>query len=362
MRKAADPRDNSVRYTLLYHGASTGRYAGRLIQPQNMPSPKGIFEKVDMDEAVKDLNSMSVVELQEKYTDLMGLISSALRSLIVAPDGCDFISADFNAIEARVVMWVADAYEAVQMFRDGADLYKDMASVVYNVPVDQIEKPARQLGKAIILGAGFGMSWSKFLATCRTSGLDISEELAQKSIDTYRKEKYPEVPKAWDNAYTAVKKAVITGEKVEFNHCVAYHNRTNDFLYITLPSGRSLAYAYPRLEKLPNKFNPKKMENTLTYWVVNSVTKQWEKTTTYGAPIVQNIVQAIARDCMVEGMKRVEKAGYKNIFTVHDELVCAIPKDKGSLEEFISLLEIPPSWAKDLPIKAEGWRGYRYRK
>jgi len=678
--------DNRIRYTLLYHGASTGRWAGRLIQVQNFP--RGSIK--DIDQAVQDLFDLSLEELQDKYGDVMEVISSCLRAMIVPDKGHDFIVADYGAIEARVVMWYADEQDALQKFRDGVDLYKDMAGYVYDKPLEEVDdSEERQLGKSIILGCfeedtpvltnsgvkriidvhdtdllwdgiewvkhqglqyqgiketkrtygigatldheilvdgtwqewnevttnpslfqkalnlenlpssagnentinedalkastlsvivpvadeliligtplnqeehadamsalrkrvqrpgknildmhrlypmtdigkdcliesvlasadamskvtpitnimeggelesnlngvetenyswsilslwkdgtnpslnwtelmstvdmrkeiyasalvaktcqieegcltsknksmnskqrssvydimnagprnrftiitnhgpiivhncGFGMGANKFQMTTESQGLQLDEKMAAAAVKAYR-EKYSGVPQFWRNTEKAAIDAVKTREPQETNKTTWVFNEETNFLECLLPSGRSLYYYNPKIKigwavkwiDSKKKFHYDKYDSkdeallalsgrkddplctrivdndihedeSLTHMGVNSVTKQFQRQETYGGKLVENVVQATARDCMVEGMFRTEKNKYLTIMTIHDEIVSEVPEGQGSVEEFESLLAQTPEWADGLPLVAEGWRGKRYRK
>lgn len=396
MLNAKAIEDNRIRNVLLYHGASTGRWAGRLIQVQNFP--RGTIKNVN--EAIDDLFAMDLADLQEKYTDIMEVISSCLRGMIVPAKGNDFIVSDYGAIEARVVMWIAGEEEALEKFRNGVDLYKDMASYVYDKPFEEIDSgEERQLGKAIILGCGFGMGHIKFRNTTEQQGLLLPEGMAMQAVKAYRT-KYANVPLAWKNVEQSAIDAVIHRKPQETNKVTWSHNLETNFLECLLPSGRSLYYYDPKIRirwavkwiDNDKRFHFDKYESkeeaemaidgrrddvncqrlvtdepeevySLTHMGVNGMTKQWERQETYGGKLVENIVQAIARDCMVDGMFRTEKRKYLTIMTIHDEIVAEVPEGYGSVEEFEALLAQTPDWADGLPLIADGgYREKRYRK
>lgn len=391
MLEAASPVDNLVRYTMMYHGASTGRWAGRLIQVQNFP--RGTLK--DVNAAIEDLKVMNASQINEKYGDPMEVISSCLRGMIAPQDGTDILAADYAAIEARIVMWFADEYEALDTFRNEQDIYVDMAAFIYSQDPTAIDKSTkeganmRQLGKQAILGCGFGMAAPKFKITCQGYGMDVDDDLADKAVKGYRK-KYAGVPAFWRGTENAAINAILTGEPQDAFKCTWFFDKEYNFLRCRLPSGRCLSYYDPRIgtkygvkwtDKNTKKWNYKffndlgeatafaeKLKVTvthvpvLTYMGVNSTTKQWVRSDTYGGHLVENIVQATARDCMVTGLFKIEKAGYKVFMTIHDEIVARVPTSFGSVEELEALLSQPPEWAPDMPIKAEGWRGPRYRK
>lgn len=359
-------KEGKVRYALLYHGASTGRWAGRLIQVQNFP--RGAAHIKDIDTAIDDLRDLDLDSLTNKYGDVMDLISTCLRGMIISSPGHDFVSADFNAIEARVVMWLAEQDDAIQAYIKNEDNYIKMAAYLYGKPESEVTKSERQMGKQVILGCGFGMGADKFMATCLGYGMEVDVDLAQKAVKAYR-EKYSNVPIMWKNYENAAIDAVITGSPQYTNKVTWSYDRKRDFLYCILPSGRKLSYMSPRIQQRDMTFFDKKTNKmktvkkpSLTYLTVSSVGNQWVRNHTYGGHLTENIAQAVARDCLVEGLFRIERKKYLTIMTVHDEIVAEVPEGKGSVEEFEALLSISPDWAPDLPIKAEGWRGKRYRK
>ncbi len=207
----------------------------------------------------------------------------------------------------------------------------------------------------------FGMGPGKFFKTCIDWGVNggqgISHALAKKAIDVYRKTHEP-VVKSWRYAERAAIGSVQRNTGYKVNRCEWSYDRR--FLWCRLPSGRRLAYFGPsvRAEEAPwGELMPK-----LYHWGVDSLTKKWVNSATYGGKLVENITQAVARDVMVQGVLNASRAGYRFLFSVHDEIVCERPKGKGSLEEFERLMLRMPEWAAGLPLKAKGWRGFRYKK
>lgn len=343
--------DGRIRDIFIYHGASTGRWAGKLIQLQNLP--KGNVK--DTDQCVEILKMNDFALFKDLYPDVLGTLSACIRGMICAEPGNDLLVADYAAIEARVVMWLAGEKEGLQKFANGEDLYVDMARVIYSKT--DISKSERQLGKTAILGCGYGMGAVKFHATCNSWGIPISEDLAQKAVNAYR-ETYSSVKNFWYAQESAAVEAVQRSGQVIDCGPVRWYIEDN-FLFCQLPSGRRLAYNQPRVDKVRTQWG---LKSQLFVWGVNSTTKKWEEQTTYGGKIVENITQAVARDILAAAMLRCEKARYKVVFSVHDEIVAEVPEDFGTLEEFIKLLTTLPVWAKGCPISAEGWRGGRYKK
>lgn len=365
MIEAASKYDYRVRNTALYHGASTGRWAGRLIQVQNFP--RGIPD-LDVDKAIEDILTKSIDDILKIYPNITDVISSCLRGFIVPKKGNKFYSADFNAIEPRVLFYLAGQEDAVDIYRNNGDIYKEMASVLFNVPVSEVNKQQRQLGKIVILGCGYGLGATKFIMTCAQQGVTIDEATANKAVKAYRT-RFNRIPEMWKEVENAAMEAVAYGEDTFAAKCRFHYDKAKDFLQIFLPSGRPISYHRPMLgtkqrEIYDAKTKKKKLitTNELTFMGSNSMTKQYIRMSTYGGSLVENIVQAVARDCLVEGLFRLEKHKYFTIMTVHDEVVSEVDENFGSVKEYEELLNISPSWAPDLPIKSEGWEGKRYRK
>ena len=348
--------DDKVRDILVYHGASTGRWAGAGIQVQNFPRGSKEYNIDDVIEAIKlhDLDTFMLM-----YPDVIDAISAALRGFLIADEGKDFVAADFSAIEARVVFFLAGAERGLKAFREGADIYCDFASEIYKRPITKKDKDERQLGKTGVLGCGFQMGPDRFKAQVKTqTGLDISRDMAQLIVQAYRTT-YPEVAGFWYQQENAAVQAVRQSGKIITAGPVKWKVQ-NGFLYCKLPSGRCLAYAEPQVKPIETSWG--EIKDQLTFMAVNPINKNWERQHTYGGAITENIVQATARDLMAYGMLNLEKQGYEIRMTVHDEVIACVDENFGSVEDFERILSTTPDWAKGCPVKAEGWRGKRYRK
>lgn len=345
--------DNRIRDVLFYHGASTGRWTGKLVQFQNLP--RGSIKNMDQAVAfVKKNPSLAMVEMF--YGRPMDFMSSLIRGMVSAPDGKKLVVADFAAIEARVLGWVAGCNKMLNQFKQGQDLYKDMASVIYKVPVDQITAEQRQLGKAAILGAGYGMGAEKFYQTCLSWGIKIDEEMAQKAITAYR-QTYREVPAFWASTERAAHNAVrIPNKSFGAGEKTRWFNEKG-FLKCELPSSRHLHYFEPKFE------SNHRGNIELTYWSESMGSAV--RSGTYGGKLVENLVQAIARDLMAEAMLRLEKAGFEIVLSIHDEVVAeykGLLPDQEVVKKFETIMSEVPSWATGCPIQASGWVGKHYKK
>lgn len=350
-------KDSRIRSTLVYHGASTGRWAGSGIQPQNYTKGK-IKDPKEIKLAIECLKSTYTLKDPDQFylyfDNPMSVLSSCLRAMLCAAPNHVLIGADYSSIEARVLLWLADDKRGLELFRNGADIYKDMAATIYNIAIEKVTKEQREMGKRAILGLGYQMGRPKFKKTCYDWGKQVvSNEFAQRVVDTYR-DKYKKVVKLWSAMNRAAIICIKTGKtatcgKVKFK-------KGKRFLYCQLPSGRKLAYYNPKLEI--GKYGKAQIK----YWGVDSQSKKWNRQTTYGGKLVENMTQAVARDIMAHAMLRVEKKGYPIVLSVHDEIVSEVKKNFGSIEEFENLLCKLPQWAKGLPVAADGWKGKRFKK
>lgn len=356
-------KDGRARGLLLYHGASTGRWTGKLIQPQNLP--RG--EIADADACIPDILAGNYETIAEMAPPIL-VVLSLLRGMLIAPYGHDLIAGDFSAIEARVLNWLAGQNDIVALFAAGEDVYKHNAARLYNIPIEQVEKfPHRQTGKFQELGCGFGMGAEKAVTAAKdVYGLTLTEETAKTIVGQYRAT-HPRVKDFWTETHEACMDAVRTpGVAVTFG---ALRNlkaiAIGGYLYIKLPSERYLCYARPSVEMRTVPWStPEKPEQrpSLHFYSVEPLTKRWTKQFAYGGLLVENIVQAVARDLMADAMLRLEAAGYLPVLSVHDEVICEIENHKGSLDEFLRIMQAVPEWAAGCPIAAEGWRDGRYHK
>lgn len=359
MARSAD-EDGIVRDLLIYHGASTGRWAGKLIQLHNLP--KGNVENID--QAIEFLKKESLEDFKCFYPDVMGTLSSCIRGMIIAPPDQEFLIADYSAIEARIVLWLADDKFGLQQFTEydqgkGEEPYVVMSKLIYND--GNISKARRQLGKAAVLGCGFGMGPDKFLATCIGWGIHIDETLAKKAVETYRST-YRRVQYSWREQENAAIACVSKQQDITCGK-ITWH-LDGDVLLARLPSGRDLAYNNPSLEYIDTPWGERKL--ALHFWglakVKGQTTTKWVRQHTYGGKLVENLTQAVARDILAAAMLRVEVAGYSVAFSVHDEIVSQVPSPNDNLHLFETLVSKLPVWAQGCPIVAKGFKTKRYRK
>lgn len=346
--------DDRIRGCFMYHGAGTGRWSGRLIQPQNFP--RGEFGDVDF--CIDLFRRGDLQSVSGFYGDPMVAASTCLRGMIIPAEGKDFICADYSSIEGRVLAWIAGENTALDVYRKGRDPYKVAASAIYHEPYEKVSKAHRQIGKVAELALGYQGAVGAFSAMAAAYGVSLPEAEIQNIVDNWR-ESRPLTVNLWRELENACKQAVKNPGKAYAYRGIKFIVRGR-MLAMRIPSGRCLWYANPRLEAKDMSWGEQKM--VIAYDGVNSVTRKWGRQFLYGGLLAENATQATARDILVNGMFQAEAHRYPIIMHVHDEAVAEVPEGTGSVEEFEDLLCRLPEWAEGLPLKAEGWRGKRYKK
>lgn len=355
MLRCVEIGGNRVRGTLLYHGAGTGRWSGKLVQPHNFI--RGNL-KVDQQALVLRALAHGDPELMALLWDWpLDVISQVMRSFIMASPGTRLMIADYAAIEARVLAWLANEFEELVAFRKGADVYKRMAAKVFNVSVDNVSPEQRRIGKNLVLGCGYGLGGAKFVEYCANVGVYITEEFSFEAVNAYR-DAHKQIQQYWKDCERAFRHAAT--KRTECNVGPVRFGYVDGWVYIQLPSGRRLYYWDVQVEVLPPRHG--KPAFNITYHG-DPETPLWDgREKLYGGKIVENIVQAVARDIMVNGMLKAHKAGYNLVSTVHDEVISEQENGKGRMEEYVALLCDLPKWAIGCPVTAEGFETQRYRK
>jgi DNA polymerase len=327
-----------------------------LVQPQNFP--RGSVEDPERFIALMLERAVDQIDLEYPVLDV---VSSMLRAMLTAAPGHKLVAADFSAIEARVLAWLAGERDLLATFEGGGDVYKVMASKIYGKPVAEIEKTERQMGKMAILGLGYGMGAKKFVDACNTmANIQVTPEESKTVVELYRTSNAAIVA-LWKELEAAALKAVLepgtrqlaAGGRIRFM-------RKGGYLWMRLPSGRLLCYSSPKAVERVTPWGS--TVQAVKVWGVNSVTRKWTDYDLYSGLLAENAVQAIARDVLVEAMLRAEDSGYPIVLTCHDEVVAEVPSNKGSFSNLESIMSVRPDWAPDLPLTAEGWEGERYRK
>jgi DNA polymerase len=352
--------DGRIRDILLYHGASTGRDTGTGVQPHNFPRGLLTQYKGDPYFHVNNVIECDAATLKLLYgEDSLGILFSAiLRNMIIPTEGYKLFVGDFSKIEVAVLWWLTGNESGLDILRSGKDPYKYQAAHNLGVAYEDIDDDGddRQLGKAQVLGNGFGMGWAKFKQTAWDMyRLELTDEQAKAAVASYREANKP-VKIGWYAAEKAAVSAIENpGQVYEACRCKFYMR--GGFLHFELPSGRTLPHYKPQLVWRDSDYGPK---HTIEFWGVNSKTKKWNLERTWGGTIVQNCTQAVARDLMMPAMLRLEKAGYLGLLMVHDEGICE--SKSGTVEEFQKIMCELPVWGKGLPVESKGWSGERYRK
>lgn len=344
-------KDGRVRGLLQFYGANrTGRWAGRLVQVQNLPQN----HLADLDLARRCVASNDLELLEMLFGNVPDTLSQLIRTAFVAPKDHRFIVADFSAIEARVIAWLANERWRMQVFATHGKIYEASASQMFKVPIETVTKGSdlRQKGKVSELALGY-QGGPNALIKMGALKMGVAEDELPKLVKIWRNANKAIVT-LWEDVNNAAIDAV-EGNPSAIQHSIRFFME-KDLLCIQLPSKRRLVYQSPRLTE--GKYNTL----TLSYEGLNQTTKQWCRQDTYGGKLVENIVQAIARDCLAESMVRLSEAGYTIAMHVHDENVLEVANGFGSLEEVNMIMGRPIPWAKGLPLKADSYETNYYKK
>lgn len=335
---------------LQFYGANrTGRWAGRLVQVQNLP--QNHIEDLELARHLVKNRQFDLIDLL--YDSTPGVLSELIRTAFVPKDGCRFIVADFAAIEARVLAWFSGEQWRLTTFAEGGDIYCASASQMFGVPVVKHGENGhlRQKGKIAELALGYGGSVGA-LTSMGALDMGMQEEELQPLVNQWRTSN-PHITKFWWDVDAAAVKAVKERTSVTYkNLCFTYRS---GILFVTLPSGRHLSYIKPRMNQ--NRFG----RESLSYEGVGE-SKKWMRIETYGPKLVENIVQATARDLLAFAMLRLRDAGFEIVMHIHDEAVLEVPIGVSSVEEVCRIMAVAPDWAAGLPLRADGYECPFYKK
>lgn len=343
-------KDNRVRGMMRFCGASrTGRWSGNILQPQNLPQ-NHLPDLTLARDIVKD-GDFEMLDMT--FGNVPNVLSELIRTVLIPKSKYRFIVADFSAIEARVLSWLAGEQWRLDTFRNGGDIYCASASRMFRVPVEKhgVNGHLRQKGKISELACGYGGSVGA-LKNMGAVEMGVPEEELQGLINDWRNAN-PHIVKLWTEVGNAAMKAIKEKTIVTLGKLVFMYER--GILFIRLPSGRRLSYIKPRIGT--NRFGG----DSITYMGVGA-SKKWERLETFGGKLVENIVQAIARDLLASAMINVANAGYNIVFHVHDEIIAEVPDGQGSVDEMCKLMSINPDWADGIPLSADGYECEYYRK
>ncbi len=345
--------DSCIRGVFKFYGAGTGRWSGQIFQPQNLPQNK--IPDLELARGLLQDGGFDLLEML--YGPPPFVLSQLVRTALIPQEGSRFIVSDFSAIEARVIAWLADEDWVLDVFRGHGKIYEATAAQMFKVPIETITRghvnyELRARGKVATLACGY-QGGVKALEAMGALKNGIEEDELQGLIDQWRAAN-KRIVRLWYAVEEAALQAVQDKTTVDVAHGVRYRYAPG-VLFADLPSGRSLAYMIPRI-KASNKFNKQSL-------VFNSPKKGgFVEEYTYGGKLVENLVQAIARDCLAESMMRLNKEGYKIVMHVHDEVVIEAPRGTGSLENVTAIMGQPVPWAPGLPLTAAAFECDFYQK
>lgn len=347
--------DHRVRGLLQYYGAGrTGRWAGRLVQVQNLPQN----HLNDIEQVRELVKARDLETLELCFDSVPDVLSQLIRTAFVAKDGHTFLVADYSAIEARVIAYLAGEKWRMDVFAGSGKIYETSYAQAFNVPVASVKKGSteRQKGKIMELALGYG-GGVKALEAFGADKLGLTQDEMQDLVNRWRMAS-PTIPRLWSRVEEAAKRALANpGRRCAVTHpagAVAIYWRDKDALRCQLPSGRVLTYWGARLEEYKGR-------PSVVFMGQNPTTRKWEKTETWGGKLVENIVQAFARDCLAEALLRLDAAGYATVFHVHDEIVAEAP-DGSRWEDMAEIMGRLIDWAPGLLLRADGYDTKFYMK
>lgn len=348
-------QDDHCKGCFLFYGANrTGRFAGRLVQFQNMSKN----EMPDLAECRDLVRRGKYTTLKALYDGVSRPLSELVRTAIIPEEGCKIMVADFSAIEARVIAWFADEAWRLEVFQNGGDIYCASASQMFKVPVVKHGENGhlRQKGKIAELALGYGGGINA-LKAFGADKMGMTEEEMQETVDLWR-ESSPHICELWRSLEKAAIRSVVRRGTTEASMGGVRFDFEEGILWMNLPSGRRIAYYGAKYEE--SKWKPGR--KVLSYMGVNQQSKKWERVETWGGKLTENLVQATARDCLRESMLALDDAGYDIRAHVHDEVIVSEPIGGRSVEEMADLMGQPIAWAPGLPLRADGYETPFYKK
>lgn len=347
--------DGRVRGLLQFYGANrTGRFAGRLVQIQNLP--KNFLGTLDI--AREFVKHRQIEAVRMIYGNIPDTLSQLIRTAFVPGEGCHFCVADFSAIEARVLAWMAGEQWRLDVFRTHGKIYEASASAMFGVPIETIAKgqenyKLRAKGKVAELALGYG-GGAHALVAMGALNMGLTEEELPDIVKRWRASSR-RIYDFWYAVERAAQEAIEYGV-ITTLPCGITISRDQNFMFIKLPSGRSLFYRDPQLA--PGNYGNKE----ILFMGLNQTNKKWGRINTWGGKLVENIIQAASRDILCNAMKNLTRAGYKINFHIHDEVILEVPDDDKSknLDDAIRRMCALPEWANGLPLNAAGFDNAHY--
>jgi DNA polymerase bacteriophage-type len=353
MLTCADPADHVVQGGFLFHGAHTGRYSGRLVQPHNFI--RGTLTEQQRETVFGLLDTCGAPQFSALYDKPIDTVAQCMRGFIKAPEGFELAVVDYTAIEARILAWLAGEHAMLEAYFKGVDVYRLTASKLFRVEYADVTDEQRRLAKNLVLGCGYGLGAEKFVEYCAALGVDVDPAFAKQAVAFYRKD-HAAIVQAWKAAERLFALAVFhPGKSYTGLRCTFYVR--SHWLCVMLPSGRELRYPYAAAV-------PAERFGKLSYALSFRTDFQgrFVKESTYGGKLIENITQAVARDVLLEGMLRAERGGYPVIGTVHDEVLTLLPAGTADVPTLEKLVCKMPDWADGIPLAAKGFVCQRYQK
>lgn len=346
-RTACD--DNRIRGLTQFYGASrTGRWAGRLVQMQNLPQNK--MPDRDLDIARQLVRAGDITTMELLFDDISGTLSQLIRTAFIPRKGHRFIVADFSAIEARVIAWLSGEQWRMDVFNSHGKIYEASAEQMFHLPAGSVKKgdPMRQKGKIAELALGYGGAVGA-LKSMGALEMGLTEDELKPLVNSWRAAN-PAITKFWWDTDAAARKTIQTKTPTTLPYGMGFFKK-GPLLKLRLPSGRELSYVKPSI-----------IDDNITYEGTLQSSGAWGRIESYGPKLVENIVQAVARDCLAEAIMRLENNGFPVVFHVHDEVICEVQEGISSANELGALMSEPIAWAKGLPLKADAYECEYYRK
>lgn len=341
--------DGRIRGLTQFYGASrTGRWAGRLVQMQNLPQNK--MPDRDLDTARQLVRAGDLITLELCFDDMAGTLSQLIRTAFIPRPGHRFIVADFSAIEARVLAWLANESWRMDVFNTHGKIYEASAEQMFHLPPGSVKKgdPMRQKGKIAELALGYGGS----VGAMKSMGaleMGLAEEELKPIVNSWRAANAA-ITKFWWDTDAAARRTIQAKEPTRLPHNMGFYKK-GPLLKLILPNGRELSYVKPAI-----------VDDSITYEGTLQSSGAWGRIESYGPKLVENIVQATARDCLAVAIDRLENAGFPVVFHVHDEVICEVPTGVSSAKELGAIMSEPIDWAPGLPLRADAYECLYYRK
>lgn len=348
MLRMACPDGRIRGLTQFYGAARTGRWAGRLVQMQNLPQNK--MPDRDLDTARQLVEAGDLETLEMLFDDISGTLSQLIRTAFIPRPGYRFIVSDFSAIEARVIAWLASEEWRMEVFKTHGKIYEASAEQMFHLPKGSVKKgdPMRQKGKIAELALGYGGSVGA-LKSMGALEMGLEESELKPLVNSWRAAN-PAITKLWWDTDAAARRTIQTKAPTKLPFGMGFYKQ-GPLLKLRLPNGRELSYVKPRID-----------DDSITYEGTIQSSGGWGRIESYGPKLVENIVQATARDCLAVAIDRLERAGFPVVFHVHDEVICEVPIGVSSAEEISKIMSEPIEWATGLPLKADAYECEYYRK